>query len=77
MPVKPLPPDADLNHLKYQAKDLLKARTEHDPQVAQRIREFHPDLSTQQMRQSSMRTLAWPTRNSQLLANEDLQTGRN
>ena len=42
MPVKPLPPDADLNHLKYQAKDLLKARTKLDPQAAQRIREFHP-----------------------------------
>jgi hypothetical protein len=42
MPVKPLPPDADLNHLKYQAKDLFKARTERDPQAAQRIREFHP-----------------------------------
>ena len=42
MPVKPLPPDADLNHLKYQAKDLLKARTERDLQAAQRIREFHP-----------------------------------
>ena len=42
MPVKPLPPDADLNHLKYQARDLFKARTKRDPQVAQRIREFHP-----------------------------------
>ena len=42
MPVKPLPPAADLNHLKYQAKDLFKARTERDPQAAQRIREFHP-----------------------------------
>jgi Ankyrin repeats (3 copies) len=42
MPVKPLPPDADLNHLKYQARDLLKARAQRDPQVAQRIREFHP-----------------------------------
>lgn len=42
MPVKPLPPNADLSHLKYQAKDLLKTRTERDPQVAQRIREFHP-----------------------------------
>ena len=42
MPVKPLPPDADLNHLRYQAKDLFKARTERDPQAAQRIREFHP-----------------------------------
>jgi ankyrin repeat protein len=42
MPVKPLPPDADFNHLKHQAKDLVKARKELDPQVAQRIREFHP-----------------------------------
>jgi Ankyrin repeats (3 copies) len=42
MPVKPLPPNADLNHLKHQAKDLIKARAEHDPQAAQRIREFHP-----------------------------------
>lgn len=42
MPVNPLPPNADLNHLKYQAKDLFKARTEHDPRAAQRIREFHP-----------------------------------
>ena len=44
MPVKPLPPNADLNHLKHQAKDLLKARTERDPQAAQRIREFHPQF---------------------------------
>ncbi|HEX7363251.1 MAG TPA: ankyrin repeat domain-containing protein [Bryobacteraceae bacterium] len=42
MPVKPLPPGADLNHLKYQAKDLIKARIERDSQAAQRIREFHP-----------------------------------
>jgi hypothetical protein len=42
MPVKPLPPNADLNHLKHQAKDLIKARRERDLQAAQRIREFHP-----------------------------------
>jgi hypothetical protein len=42
MPVKSLPSDVDLDHLKYQAKDLFKARTEGDPQAAQRIREFHP-----------------------------------
>jgi hypothetical protein len=41
MPVKPLPPHADLNHLKHQAKDLFNARAERDPQAAQRIREFH------------------------------------
>jgi hypothetical protein len=42
MPVKPLPHNADLSHLKYQAKDLIQARAERDPQAAQRIREFHP-----------------------------------
>lgn len=42
MPVKPLPPNADLNHLKHQAKDLLNAHAERDPQAVQRIREFHP-----------------------------------
>lgn len=36
MPVKPLPPDADLNHLKYQAKDLIKACTRGDLQAARR-----------------------------------------
>lgn len=42
MPVKPLPPQPNLAHLKSQAKDLLKARASRDPQAAQRIREFHP-----------------------------------
>jgi hypothetical protein len=44
MPTKPLPPKANLDHLKYQAKDLLAALADRDPQVAQRIREFHPRL---------------------------------
>jgi hypothetical protein len=42
MPVKPLPPNANLDHLKHQAKDLIKAHAARDPQAAQRIREFHP-----------------------------------
>lgn len=42
MPVRPLPPNADLDHLKYQAKDLMRGRKARDPHVAQRIREFHP-----------------------------------
>lgn len=42
MPVRPLPENPNLDHLKYQAKDLLKAHAAHDPAVAQRIREFHP-----------------------------------
>jgi hypothetical protein len=42
MPVRRLPSNPNLDHLKYQAKDLLKGRTAHSPGVAQRIREFHP-----------------------------------
>jgi hypothetical protein len=46
MPVRPLPPNPSLDHLKYQAKDLLKSRAARDPATAQRIREFHPHFST-------------------------------
>jgi hypothetical protein len=42
MPVRRLPSNPNLGHLKYQAKDLLKERTAHTPGVAQGIREFHP-----------------------------------
>ncbi len=42
MPVKRLPPNPSLDHLKHQAKDLLKAHSDRDPGAAQRFREFHP-----------------------------------
>src|SRR6185437_11324195 len=42
MPVQPLPPDPNLEHLKYQAKDLLRDHAAQDSSAAQRIREFHP-----------------------------------
>jgi len=42
MPVKPLPSNPSLDHLKHQAKDLLKAHALRSPEAAQRIREFHP-----------------------------------
>ena len=42
MPVRPLPSNPNLDHLKYQAKDLLRERAARSPGVAQRIREFHP-----------------------------------
>ena len=42
MPVRRLPPNPNLDHLKYQAKDLLKERAARTPGIAQRIREFHP-----------------------------------
>jgi hypothetical protein len=45
MPVKPLPPNPDLAHLKHQAQDLLKLNAVHDTAAAQRIREFHPRFS--------------------------------
>ena len=42
MPVRPLPPNPHLAHLKYQAKDLLREHSARSPETAQRIREFHP-----------------------------------
>jgi hypothetical protein len=42
MPVRRLPEKSNLEHLKYQAKDLMKERTGRDAGAAQRIREFHP-----------------------------------
>jgi hypothetical protein len=40
MPVRSLPSNPNLNHLKYQAKDLLKGHAARNPAVAQRIREL-------------------------------------
>jgi len=42
MPVRPLPSNPSLDHLKYQAKDLRKAHAARNAEVAQRLREFHP-----------------------------------
>ena len=42
MPVKRLPASPSLEHLKHQAKDLLKGHAAADPGVLQRLREFHP-----------------------------------
>lgn len=42
MPVRRLPSNPNLDHLKYQAKDLLRGHAARSLQAAQRIREFHP-----------------------------------
>ena len=42
MPVRVLPPKSNLEHLKHQAKDLMKQRVARLPEAAHRIREFHP-----------------------------------
>lgn len=42
MPVRRLSSNPNLDHLKYQAKDLLKEHKARTPGAAQRIREFHP-----------------------------------
>jgi Ankyrin repeats (3 copies) len=42
MPVRRLPSNPSLAHLKYQAKDLLKAHAARRVEAAQRLREFHP-----------------------------------
>lgn len=42
MPVRPLPSNPSLDHLKYQARDLKKLHAARDRGAAQRMREFHP-----------------------------------
>jgi hypothetical protein len=42
MPVRRLPANPNLDHLKYQAKDLLRDHAARLPEAAQKIREFHP-----------------------------------
>jgi hypothetical protein len=42
MPVRRLPLNPNLDHLKYQAKDLLQDHAAHLSDAAQRLREFHP-----------------------------------
>jgi hypothetical protein len=42
MPVRRLPSNPNLDHLRYQAKDLLKDHVARNQAAAQRIREFHP-----------------------------------
>ncbi len=46
MPTKLLPASPDVNHLKYQAKDLLSDFRRGKMSAFQRIREFHPKFST-------------------------------
>ncbi|HSZ64057.1 MAG TPA: ankyrin repeat domain-containing protein [Terriglobales bacterium] len=45
MPVRRLPSNPNLGHLKYQAKDLLEEHSARLPGAAQRFREFHPRFS--------------------------------
>ncbi len=42
MPVRRLPSNPNLDHLKHQAKDLLRERAARTLAFAQRLREFHP-----------------------------------
>ncbi len=44
MPTRRLPAHPNLEHLKHQAKDLLKAQRTHESQALQRLREFHPRM---------------------------------
>ncbi len=44
MPTKQLPANPSLEHLKYQAKDLLRQHALREASSAQRLREFHPNL---------------------------------
>src|SRR5580692_2186348 len=44
VPTKLLPENPNLDHLKHQAKDLLRQHAMEEASGAQRLREFHPGL---------------------------------
>jgi hypothetical protein len=44
VPTKQLPANPSLDHLKYQARDLIRQHVLREPSSAQRLREFHPSL---------------------------------
>jgi hypothetical protein len=44
VPTKQLPANPSLDHLKHQAKDLIRQHALREPSSAQRLREFHPSL---------------------------------
>jgi Ankyrin repeats (3 copies) len=44
VPTKKLPANPSLDHLKHQAKDLMRQHALKAPQSAMRLREFHPSL---------------------------------
>jgi hypothetical protein len=44
VPTKQLPANPSLDHLKHQAKDLIRQHALKEPSSAQRLREFHPSL---------------------------------
>src|SRR5215469_8972574 len=45
MPAKSLPSNPSLEHLKYQARDLLEALSQGNTQAVARVREFHPKFA--------------------------------
>jgi Leucine-rich repeat (LRR) protein len=53
MPTKSLPAHPSLEHLRYQAKDLLKAAKARSPEALARTREFHPNFDKQPQDASS------------------------
>jgi hypothetical protein len=64
MPTKPLPLRPNIEHLKHQAKDLLKDRDTGELGACQRIREFHPRFAG--MADDAIRAAAFTLSDAQL-----------
>ena len=76
MQYKQLPTNPSLEHLKSQAKRLLKAHKEGSLDAFQRIRAFFPKLSDATDTEIQNAALVYRTRNWLLPVNTDLQVGR-
>ena len=76
MPVRQLPPNPNLDHLKYQAKDLLKDHAARSQATAQRLREFHPRFRRSSDVEIFNAPPSSPMPSSPLRASRDFRVGR-
>jgi hypothetical protein len=65
MPAKLLPSNPSLDHLKYQARDLLNAFSQGDVEALARAREFHPRFA--RMSNDEIRAAKFPLADAQLV----------
>src|SRR5690349_15777612 len=65
MPVKSLPSNPSLEHLKYQARDLLNYLTQGNAEAVVRTREFHPKFA--RMSDDEIRTSKFSLADAQLV----------
>jgi len=76
MPVKRLPLNPNLDHLRYHARDLLRDQAARNPGAAQRIREFQPRFNRASDAEIFDAPLSLSALSSQSRASRDFRVGQ-